>query len=46
MQTFHRVTHGFVNGLGITQPSNTKEQSTELLLGGLLFVLVLGGLAL
>jgi hypothetical protein len=46
MRAFHKMTLGFVDGLGITQPSNKKKQSTELLLGGLLLVLVLGGLAL
>jgi hypothetical protein len=46
MQTFHKATLRFVDGLGITQPLSTKKQSTELLLGGLLLVVVLGGLAL
>jgi len=45
MQPFHKVTLRFVDGLGIIQPLDTKRQSTELLLGGLLLVLVLGGLA-
>jgi hypothetical protein len=46
VQTFRNIAHKFVNGLGITQPLDTTKQSTEFLLGGLLLVLVLGGLAL
>jgi hypothetical protein len=46
MQAFQKVTLRFVDGLGITQPLDTKKQSTEFLLGGLLLLLVLAGLAL
>jgi hypothetical protein len=45
MQTIHK-THRLVDGTGITQPLDATKQSTELLIGGLLLVLVLGGLVL
>jgi hypothetical protein len=46
MQAFHKVTLGFVDGVGSKQPPDTRKQSTEILLGGLLLLLVLVGLAL
>jgi hypothetical protein len=46
MRPLHKITQRLVNGLGITLPLDTTKQSTELLPGGLLLVLVVIGLAL
>jgi hypothetical protein len=46
MDCLDRVAHGCEMTFGITQPVRAKKQLADLVIGGLLLVLALGGLAM